>query len=79
MLTIDRNTKRVYLSFTRTKYADNFDRIKPGTCGQPSRTQVLMNCTYWAKSRQNASTPSRYQLQWIRRQIISPRSEQSHY
>jgi hypothetical protein len=60
MLTIDQNTKRVYLSFTRTKYADNFDRIKPGTCGQPPGTQVLMNCTYWAKSRKNASTPSRY-------------------
>jgi hypothetical protein len=28
MLTIDRNTKRVYLSFTRTKYADKYDRIK---------------------------------------------------
>lgn len=60
MLTIDRNTKRVYLSFTRTKYADNFDRIKPGTCGQPPRTEVLMNCTSWAKSRKNISTPSRY-------------------
>ncbi|MCP3474626.1 hypothetical protein NLM33_30360 [Bradyrhizobium sp. CCGUVB1N3] len=60
MLTIDRNTKRVYMNFTRTKYADNFDKIKPGTCGQPPRTQVLMNCTYWAKSRKNVATPSRY-------------------
>ncbi|WJR78501.1 hypothetical protein [Bradyrhizobium sp. NP1] len=60
MLTIDRNTKRVYMNFTRTKYADNFDKIKPGTCGQPPRTQVLMNCTYWARSRKNGATPSRY-------------------
>jgi hypothetical protein len=60
MLTIDRNTKRVYMNFTRTKYADNFDKIKPGTCGQPPRPQVLMNCTYWAKSRKNGATPSRY-------------------
>lgn len=60
MLTIDQNTKRVYMNFTRTKYADNFDRIKPGTCGEPPRTQVLMNCTYWAKSRGKIVTPSRY-------------------
>jgi hypothetical protein len=31
MLTIDRNTKRVYLSFARTKYADNYDEIKPSS------------------------------------------------
>ena len=41
MLTIDRNTKRVYMSFTRTKEADNADKIKPGTCGMLPRTQVL--------------------------------------
>ena len=40
-----------YLSFTRTKYADNYDKIKPGTCGVPHRTEVLMNCTSWARSR----------------------------
>jgi hypothetical protein len=50
-LTIDRNTKRVYQSFTRTKEADNYDRIRPGTCGVQPRTQVLMNCTGWARSR----------------------------
>jgi hypothetical protein len=27
ILTIDKNTKRVYLAFTRTKAADNYDRI----------------------------------------------------
>jgi hypothetical protein len=58
MLTIDRNTKRVYLSFTRTKYADNYDKISPGTCGVPARTEVLMNCTSWARSRKGG--PPRY-------------------
>jgi hypothetical protein len=60
MLTIDRNTKRVYLSFTRTKDADNFDKIKPGTRGKLPRTEVLMNCTYWPKSRKQGVLPSRY-------------------
>jgi hypothetical protein len=47
-LTINRNTKRISLSFERTQYADNYDRIKEGTCGQtPPRTQMLMNCTGW--------------------------------
>lgn len=47
-LTINRNTKRVSLSFERTQYADNYDRIRAGTCGQtPPRTQMLMNCTAW--------------------------------
>jgi hypothetical protein len=32
ILTTDRNTKRVYLSFTRTGSADSYDKIKPGTC-----------------------------------------------
>lgn len=27
---------------------------------QPPRTQVLMNCTYWVKSRKNGATGSRY-------------------
>jgi hypothetical protein len=60
MLTIDRNTKRVYLSFTRTQYADNYDKIKSGTCGKLPRTEVLMNCTGWAKSRKQGNTPPRY-------------------
>jgi hypothetical protein len=58
MLTIDRNTKRVYLSFTRTTYADNYGKM----CGNP-RTQVLMNCTGWPKSRkqkQGQTLPPRY-------------------
>jgi hypothetical protein len=57
LLTIDRNTKRVYLSFTRTKSADNYDKIKPGTCGVLPRTEVLMNCTAWARSRKGGGPP----------------------
>jgi hypothetical protein len=60
MLTIDRNTKRVYMSFTRTKDADNYDKIRPGTCGMLPRTQVLMNCTGWPKIRKQGRTPPRY-------------------
>jgi hypothetical protein len=56
-LTIDRNTKRVYASFTRTKYADNYDKIRPGTCGALPRTQVLMNCTGWPRIRKQGRTP----------------------
>jgi hypothetical protein len=52
-LTIDRNAKRVYMSFVRTQYADNYDKIKPGICGATPRTQVLMNCTGWPKLRKN--------------------------
>jgi hypothetical protein len=59
ILTIDRNTKRVYLSFTRTKSADNYDKIRAGTCGALPRTEVLMNCTSWARSRK-AGAPPRY-------------------
>src|SRR5262249_20984926 len=61
MLTIDRNTKRVYLSFTRTKDADKYDKIRPGTCGSLPRTQVLMNCTGWAGFRllKRGQTPPR--------------------
>jgi len=60
ILTIDRNTKRVYLSFTRTKSADNYDKIRPGTCGALPRTEVLMNCTSWARSRKGGGAPPRY-------------------
>lgn len=59
-LTIDRNTKRVYLSFTRTEYADKYDKIKPSTCGGLPRTQVLMNCTAWPRIRKHGQTPARY-------------------
>jgi hypothetical protein len=57
LLTIDRNAKRVYQSFTRTKYADNYDKIKPGTCGALPRTEVLMNCTYWPRGRKPGAPP----------------------
>ena len=60
ILTIDRNAKRVYMSFTRTQYADNYDKIKPGTCGMLPRTQVLMNCTGWPRIRKQMRTPPRY-------------------
>ena len=60
ILTIDRNTKRVYLSFTRTKYADNYDKTRPGTCGALPRTEILMNCTSWARGRKGGGAPPRY-------------------
>jgi hypothetical protein len=62
-LTIDRNAKRVYTSFTRTQSADNYDKIKPGTCGAPPRTQVLMNCTAYPRMRRirkEGQAPPRY-------------------
>jgi hypothetical protein len=61
MLTIDRNTKRVYMAFTRTKDADKYDKIRPGTCGALPRTQVLMNCTGWPRIRKGMGrTPPHY-------------------
>jgi hypothetical protein len=60
ILTIDRNTKRVNLSFTRTRSADNYDKIRPGTCGPLPRTEVLMNCTAWPRMRKGEAVPSRY-------------------
>jgi hypothetical protein len=60
LLTIDRNTKRVYLSFTKTKEADDVDKKRPGTCGTLPRTEVLMNCTGWARSRKDGQAPPRY-------------------
>jgi hypothetical protein len=57
ILTIDRNTKRVNLSFTRTKSADDYDKIRPGTCGALPRTEVLMNCTAWPKIRKGEGSP----------------------
>jgi hypothetical protein len=60
ILTIDRNTKRVYMSFTKTKDADKYDKIRPGTCGMLPRTQVLMNCTGWPRIRKQGQAPPRY-------------------
>jgi hypothetical protein len=54
ILTIDRNTKTVYQSFTRTEYADKYEKTSPGACGVLPRTEVLMNCTPWPKIRQSA-------------------------
>jgi len=58
-LTIDTNTKRVYLSFTRTKDADKADKTFPGICRLP-RTQVLMNCTGWPRIRKGGQAPPRF-------------------
>ena len=45
------------MSFTRTKYADNYDKIKPGTCGRPSHTGI--DELYWmaknSQTRPNAA------------------------
>ena len=60
MLTIDRNTKRVYLSFTKTASADKYDNTRPGTCGKLPPTEVLMNCTGWPRMRKQGQTPPRY-------------------
>jgi hypothetical protein len=56
LLTIDRSAKRIYQSFTRTKYADEIDKRRPGTCALP-RTQVLMNCTHWPRGRKPGAPP----------------------
>jgi hypothetical protein len=60
ILTIDRNTKKVYMSFVRRKMADNYDGVIPGICGDGSNppTQVLMNCTPWAKIRKPGALPA---------------------
>lgn len=60
ILTIDRNTKRVYLSFTKTAFADKSDSTRPGICGALPRTEVLMNCTAYPKIRKKGQTPPRY-------------------
>ena len=60
ILTIDRITKRVYMSFTRTKYADGYNKTMAGTCGALPRTQVLMNCTAWPRMRMGGKAPPRY-------------------
>jgi hypothetical protein len=63
MLTIDRNTQRVYMTYIRTKEADKVDRTLPGACSASSRAQVLMNCTGWPrirKSKQAQAVPPRY-------------------
>ena len=44
ILTINRNSKRVSLSFERSRSADSFERIRKGMCGIVPRTQMLMNC-----------------------------------
>jgi hypothetical protein len=59
-LIINRNSKRVYLNFTKTKDAYKDDAKKLGLCQSTPRTEVLMNCTPWAALRKNIQTTSRY-------------------
>lgn len=59
-LSIDRNSKRVYLSFTKTKAAYEQNVTKAGVCNSIPRTQVLVNCTSWARSRKDMKVPPRY-------------------
>jgi hypothetical protein len=43
-----------------TKAADNYDKIRAGTCGSGGvlpRTQVLMNCTGWPRLRKQGAPP----------------------
>jgi hypothetical protein len=56
MLTIDRNAKRVYLSFMRRQQADSYGSL----CGKVPQTEVLMNCTAYARMRNHGRTPPRY-------------------
>jgi hypothetical protein len=59
VLTINKGTKRVFLSFVRTKHADKYDKIMP-ICGKTPRMQVLMNCTPWPRIRKAGDAPARY-------------------
>lgn len=59
-LSIDRNSKKVYLSFTKTQAAYGQNVTKAGACNTVPRTQVLMNCTWWAGSRKDMKLPPRY-------------------
>lgn len=59
-LIINRNSKRVYLNFTKTKDAYKDDVKNLGVCQSTPRTEVLMNCTPWAALRKNIQTTSRY-------------------
>jgi hypothetical protein len=59
-LIINRNSKRVYLNFTKTKEAYKDDVKKLGLCQSTPRTNVLMNCTPWASFHNPDQTTSRY-------------------
>jgi hypothetical protein len=43
MLTLDMGKNNAFLSFNRSKEADDLDRKRPGTCGPCPGTQTLMN------------------------------------
>lgn len=62
-LVIDKRLKKVYLNFIRTNFADEIEKTMPNMC-KARRTQVLMNCTGWARGRASAKTdqrlPARY-------------------
>ncbi len=44
ILTVNRNTKRVSLSFERSQYPDDDSLLKGGMCASIPTTQILMNC-----------------------------------
>jgi hypothetical protein len=56
-LTIDVGKNNAFLSFNRSKEADDIDKQKPGTCGPPARTRALMNCTPYAEMREKNGKP----------------------
>lgn len=58
-LVIDLNSKRTFRSFTKSRYAGNYEKAMPGSCKVPPR-QVLMNCTEWAKLRKGIESADRY-------------------
>jgi hypothetical protein len=61
VLTVNKETKRVYLSFIRSKRADKSEKIAPRMCGTKTPpTQVLMNCTMWPRMRKGGEASGRY-------------------
>lgn len=55
-LTIDGNSNRVNMTFTKTKSASNVKDI----CSDTPKTQTLMNCTQWASVRSQNKLYQRY-------------------
>ena len=57
-LTLDKNSNRVYVNYTKSAGAQNANASS--ICANVPRTQVLMNCTSWARSRNAGATAPRY-------------------
>jgi hypothetical protein len=61
VLTINKDTKRVYRSFIRSRNADKYEQKSPNACGTKAPpTQVLMNCTMWPRLRKGGESAVRY-------------------